>query len=301
MSASLPLVSILVPIYNHSDYILECLNSIANVEYDNIEVLLCDDGSTDHSYLIAQKWVQDHPEIQVLLFKQDNMGVCKTLNRLIKSANGYYVTLCASDDSLISDGITKRIEILESHSEFDAVVGDAHLIDQDSDLLNKSAMKSLYKADFKLLSEDIASELILKWSIVGPTLLIKKETYNNLGLYDEKLLVEDRDFYLRLLENDSLFFYPKPVACYRVHTGNASRGSIAARLNVIHQVAISNVKHYKNFTGINRLFLKSHFIDLLLLKCGGKKSSFFLLYIYRSARYTITTLIRKYKVIKGRI
>ncbi|MEO3678874.1 glycosyltransferase [Rheinheimera sp. FR7-31] len=261
-----PLVSILIPVYNHAQYIEECLNAIPGLSYPNIEVLICDDGSKDSSYIIAENWVKRNPQIRAKLFSQENQGVCKTLNRLISESSGQYITLCASDDVLAKDGIAQRVKLLEADSTKLACIGDATVINEHSVVTAQSAMKTLYSASYDLLQTDIVRELVLRWSVVGPTLLIRKSAYFNLGFYDSDLLVEDREFFLRLLSKESLLFYPCSVAAYRIHSNNASRKSYSSRLKILQQVAISNLKHYQSFNGFLRFFLMSHKVDMLFFR-----------------------------------
>ncbi|WP_413490530.1 glycosyltransferase [Shewanella baltica] len=281
----IPLVSILIPVFNHSDYIDECLDSILNLDYPNIELVLCDDGSKDDSYEKVKNWLHKNQSIRAKLFTQENQGVCKTLNRLIKESSGVYISICASDDFLIPKGIQQRVTALENNPTKLAVIGDAKLIDQDSNIIAASAMKYLYKADYHHLRNDLVSELVFQWSVVGPTLLIKRDAYNQVGLYDENLVVEDREFYLRLLKCDGLIFIPEIVSGYRIHTGNASRKSKSAKLVVLKEVATSNCKHFKYFHGFKRLFLASHKVDLFILKGNEKYFLYEILFIYRVIRF----------------
>jgi len=289
---SLPLVSILIPVYNHSKYVVECLNSIVQQDYSNIEILLLDDGSKDNSYEIVLLWIKSNPEIKVSITKQTNQGVCRTLNTLVNQAKGEFITLCASDDEITKAGISERVTALMAAPEKMAVIGDAILIDQDSNEVSVSSMKSLFKASNTKLRKNIVNELVFRWSVVGPTLLIRRAAYKSLGLYDEGLVVEDREFYLRLLAKDQLTFVPSPVACYRVHTDNASRKSIAAKLVVYEQVAVSNLKHASKFEGLKYLFLKSYLVDALILRQGKNIITYWVLFPYRALRYLLFVKLR---------
>lgn len=282
-----PLVSILIPVYNHEQYIAECLNALLVLNYSNIEVLICDDGSKDNSYQIIEQWFQKNSQLKAKLFRQKNQGICKTLNRLILESSGQYIALCASDDILDKDSLTKRVELLEADSTKLACIGDATVINEYSVVTAQSAMKTLYGASYDSLQKDIVRELVLRWSVVGPTLLIKRSAYDIVGLYDESLLVEDREFYLRLLSDNTLVFWPQTVAAYRIHQSNISRKSIKARLVVLEQVAISNFKHYHKFSGLNRLFLASHCIDLGILKLGKNSLCYYLLQPFRLLRKAV--------------
>ncbi|EOV0172569.1 glycosyltransferase family A protein [Vibrio vulnificus] len=285
-----PLVSIIVPMYNHCDYIEECLNSLLNLEYDNYEVIICDDGSKDNSYKVAATWLENNPKVQGKLYRQKNQGVCHTLNRLVKEAAGEYIAICASDDALTSNSLCQRVAYLENNESKAACIGDANLIDQSSNTLSESAMKYLYNSCYQNLSNNIVKELVLRWAVVGPTLLIRKSAYEQFGYYDESLKVEDRDYYLRLLANDALVFLPISVAKYRVHTGNSSRRDLSSKLMVLKDVAISNVKYSDKYKGVNRAFLKSHIIDLFIMNKLFSKNdtlSYIFLSLFRLFRRNI--------------
>ena len=287
------LVSILVPVYNHAHYIVECLDSIIFQTYNNIEIIICDDGSTDDSYKVVQNWV-NNKNIAVKIFSQENKGVCKTLNFLLSVAEGDYVAICASDDILTPESIEERVQFLNLSSSFEAVIGDAALIGTHSETIASSAMKSLYKADYSRLAGDICSELLFNWSVVGPTFLAKKELYEKVGKYDESLLVEDRDFYLRLLAGDSLGFIPVIVAKYRVHNDNASSRNIKSRMVVLKQVAISNINNAEKFTGSKRVFLLSHHVDLFFCNISSSKSIYSILFVFRGVRKVLSRMILKF-------
>ena len=284
------LVSIVVPVYNHERYIVECLDSIILQTYNNIEIIICDDGSTDDSYKVVQDWV-NNKNIAVKLFSQENKGVCKTLNFLLSVAEGDYIAICASDDTLTPKSIEDRVEFLNSSSEFEAVIGDAGLMGTHSETIASSAMKSLYKADYSGLSGDICSELLFNWSVVGPTFLARKELYDKVGKYDESLIVEDRDFYLRLLAGNYLGFIPVMVAKYRVHSDNASRRNIKSRMVVLKQVAISNINNAEKFTGSKRLFLLSHYVDLFFCNFSSSKFIYSILFVFRGVRKLLSRMI----------
>lgn len=287
-----PLVSILVPVFNHSEYIEECLDSILNLDYPNVELVLCDDGSKDDSYAKVKSWLARNQSVRAKLLTQKNQGVCKTLNRLIKESSGEYISICASDDLLTSNCFTERVKLLEQNSAKLACIGDATLINENSQKIAESAMKTLYGSDFKCLQLDIVTELVLRWSIVGPSLLINRQAYDKYGFYDESFLIEDREFYLRLLADNVLIFIPDVVSKYRIHESNISRKSISSRLVVLEQVALSNLKHSNSFSGFNKLFLLSHKVDLFLLNFTSFNFRYYVLQAFRTIRKSIVTVVR---------
>jgi glycosyltransferase involved in cell wall biosynthesis len=266
----LPLVSILVPCYNHEKYIKKSIASILNNSYGNIELLIIDDGSTDSSYEVANDTIySNNKPASYLIIKQENSGVVKTLNRLISMSHGKYIILLASDDILMDNSIIERVLFLEQNKNYDAIIGKSILIDQNDNIISHNANKYLYRADSTLLSSRyIVEELVLRWSITGPCLLVRKTLYDRIGLYNEKYKVEDRDFYLRLLSMGKLKYFDTVVAYYRVHENNISRNIVSSLSVKIECAKINSTygqkKIFKNI--ILQFFLNSYFIDKILLK-----------------------------------
>lgn len=289
------LVSVLIPLYNHEQYVNECLESIKNQTYNNLEIILINDGSNDNSEEVVHKWIANNPMIDITYILQENQGVTKTLNNMIGLAKGRYLTFCASDDMLQKKSIEERVEFLKTNLSFKACIGDACVIDTHSELINESAMKVLYRANYQRLQNNIVEELVLNWSFVGSTLLVQKDLFDFVGLFDEKLIIEDREFFLRLLSNNILGFLPSRVAYYRIHTSNISRKNRNAKWNIYNQIAISNLKHADIFKGINKIFLKSYIVDKYFTDLEYGFIKYYIFNIFRVVRrvffYKILTTI----------
>jgi glycosyltransferase involved in cell wall biosynthesis len=222
-----PLVSIIVPLYNHAHYIEVTLESFVNEGHPNLEVVIIDDGSKDDSFAVAQAWLECHPNVftNTSLERQENAGITKTLNRLLARANGEFITMVASDDLLLPGGIQARLVALERRPDWLAVFGDATVIDAEGRETASSALRKLNRANIKALVSDKfrTQELILRWSVPGPVLLARRQTYDpvhGLGGFNESRFLEDRFFYLQLLARKSLGFVENRVAAYRMHGQN---------------------------------------------------------------------------------
>ncbi|NTW72273.1 MAG: glycosyltransferase [Eubacteriaceae bacterium] len=285
------LVSVLIPCYNHEKYILNALESVMNNDYELKEIILIDDGSNDSSFEKAADFLAAH---QASLYgyqclKQENHGVTKTLNKMIGLAQGEYVTLLASDDNMTENSISSRVEYLKKNPHKKAVIGKAFIVDEENRITSANASKKLFRANTKLLLSDrISKELTLRWSVVGPTLLLKKEVYQEVGLYNEKLRVEDRDFYLRMLRKNLLGYVDVPVAYYRVHSGNTSRTkTMAQRADLLKEICGVNIQNSAfDFSWDEKLFLSSYRMDKALIN----RKAFRLLFAWKAARAVLIDL-----------
>jgi len=221
------LVSIIVPLYNHQNYVEKCLGSMAQEGHNNIEVIVLDDGSTDDSYHIVKKWRDNNSNIfkSFVLERQENIGFTKTLNRLLKMSHGDFIVLIASDDYLLPGGIEARLNALKAHPKWLAVFGDCRVVDEHENVLYESGIFDFYKKERTrreaLFNEKlIGAELALRWSVPGPVFMMKREAMDVVGYYNESYIVEDYDYYLRLLNRYALGYVDFKVACYRLHSNN---------------------------------------------------------------------------------
>ncbi|OPX84722.1 MAG: Chondroitin synthase [Pelotomaculum sp. PtaB.Bin104] len=292
-----PLVSVIIPLYNHERFIVRCLESIVEDSYPIKEIIVLDDGSTDASAEMVQKWYLNNSERFVSRFKfirRENRGLTKTLNELVSMAQGEYIVPVASDDYLLPGGIQARLEYLLDHPEKLAVFADCIVVDGNGGLLYNSGLTDLYQGRKKYLAHERlrAYELIFHWCIPGPVLMAKRDVYQVVGGYDESLFVEDWDFFLRLLSHNLLGFVDYPVAAYRLHGLNSvTNKSLASRSNDSKYKTIS--KNLDNFSGLKRAHIitkKISLIGAMNMVNGNFLKSFF----YRGLGFLlrrITTII----------
>lgn len=120
-----PLISIIIPVYNTDKYLERCLSSVTNQTYQNIEIIIVDDGSTDKSPTIIKKYVKKDPRVKVI--NQENSGQGSARNRGIDSANGEYIMFVDSDDYVCKNFCQAAYEsVWMNHTEiaiFDINVG----------------------------------------------------------------------------------------------------------------------------------------------------------------------------------
>jgi glycosyltransferase involved in cell wall biosynthesis len=193
-----PLVSIVALSYNHAPYITEALDSILTQTYKNIEIIVVDDASTDNSVEVISKFIEGSPSIQFIPLKE-NIGNCRAFNLGYTLAKGKYIVDFALDDVLLPTRIEKQVEIFESlPMDYGVVFSDVGFIDQKGKPLGAQ-----YKRDKggKLLdtvpSGDVYKDLLEKYFISPPSMISRREVFEQLGGYDETLAYEDFDFWVR--------------------------------------------------------------------------------------------------------
>lgn len=237
------LVSVIVPSYNHERYILETLNSIISQIYDNIELIVVDDGSTDHSWdkIISLKDKCEKRFKRVYFEKKSNEGTCKTLNRLISLAQGEYIYLIASDDLAKPQAISHLSLFLEKNPEYVLAVGDNELIDANSRLigwdldLNSVPLEfATYKTFGQMLQSSrknvpFDSDLFGSYSsfvegnYIPNGYLIRKSSIDQIGEFSKNAPLEDLYMHLQLSKIGKYKYFNDVLFSYRWHNNNTQK------------------------------------------------------------------------------
>lgn len=111
---SYPLVSVIIPVYNVENYLKECLDSVLNQTYKNIEVIVINDGSTDKSLHILEDYSSKFNNIKII--DQENSGQSVARNKGLENAKGKYIYFLDSDDYILPDTLKKLIKKLEMNN-----------------------------------------------------------------------------------------------------------------------------------------------------------------------------------------
>jgi glycosyltransferase involved in cell wall biosynthesis len=221
-----PLVSVLIPAFNHEGFIQRCLDSVLEDPYPAKEIVIIDDGSTDHTAERILQWVAAHGgEIPVEFVRRENRGIAATLNELAARSHGEFLRIGASDDYLLPGGLEAQVRYLVSHRNKGAVIGDSIVIDGDGNRLFDSGMCDLHGADKRLYdsSDGIRRAVIGHWAIGGPVTLLRKSVLETVARWTEGLRVDDWDMFLRLAARDAIGFIDVTVCAYRLHGANFSK------------------------------------------------------------------------------
>ena len=126
-----PKISVIMGIYNCEATLEEAMESLFAQTYQDFEIILCDDGSTDGTRKVAEKYVQQYPDRVRLLVNEHNLGLNKTLNKCLKAARGEYFARMDGDDISLPSRFEEQVEFLDNHPEF-AIVGTPMIFFDDS-------------------------------------------------------------------------------------------------------------------------------------------------------------------------
>lgn len=214
-----PLVSILIPLYNAEKYIAETIESCLNQTYENIEIIILDDGSTDNSFAVAKSYADKHDCIH--LYTHENSGAQVTRNKLFELSSGEYIQYLDADDLLHANKIKSQMDILINKP--DTSIALCRLCTFTRTVEHATCKElSVYK-DYK----DSLQFLIDMWSnleALNPIVwLIQRNLIENSGGWDTRLIKnQDGEFFARVVAlSKEIFFVNSTQAYYRLDSANS--------------------------------------------------------------------------------
>ncbi|OOF47360.1 glycosyltransferase family 2 protein, partial [Rodentibacter trehalosifermentans] len=163
-----PLISIIIPVYNSSNYLVQALNSCLNQSYSNIEIIVVDDGSTDNSVNIIKEMMSQDIRIK-LFFTPSNQGPAIARNIGLENSSGEYITSLDSDDFIESNKLEKQVTFMLENN-VSMTHGNYSFCDLDGN--NIKSIKTSEKINYNTLLKGNQFKIM--------TVLIKKETVSNL-------------------------------------------------------------------------------------------------------------------------
>lgn len=247
-------VSIVIPVYNHEKFVGDCIQSILNQTYKNIEVILCDDCSKDNSWEVIQKYkgaLSDHFNRIILLKNESNQGITKTLNKMLEYVEGDYIKIIASDDMLVSFCIEKMVNTVDK-TKLQILVSNGRSIDEEQHYPINDVKDKIYIEAPDFTKATMFERLYFTNFIFAPGAMVNREIYKKFGIYDETLFTEDWEFWLRISESgqvefkyvdDELVYYRKSRNSMTSMAANA--GFENRRIN-LHNTEMEILNRYKS-------------------------------------------------------
>ncbi|GAC1369926.1 MAG: glycosyltransferase [Hymenobacter sp.] len=193
-----PLVTIVALCHNHAPFVREALDSILAQTYPNLEVWFVDDASTDGSPALLRDYAARQPAWHLLLLP-GNLGNCRAFNQAFRHSRGEFVIDFATDDVLLPERVTQQVDAFHSGGpEVGVVYSNAELIDEAGQLLGLH-----HRPDGRgglrpqPASGWLFAEVLRRYVISTPTMMMRRACLQQLGGYDETLAYEDFDFWVR--------------------------------------------------------------------------------------------------------
>lgn len=230
------MISVIIPSYNHERYIKETIQSIIDQDYQNIELIVIDDGSKDATFskIKSMEGVCKHRFQRVIFRQQQNQGICITLNKLFSLAGGKFIYMIASDDVAKPNALSKLYSNIKNKNAILAV-GDNEIIDRNSQRIDWDDKRNpvqhgkgfstfwsyLLKKRPALKSSMFGSyESLLKGNYITNGILVQKSAVLKTGGYTDKAPLEDWYMNLQLSKIGHFSFMNEVLFSYRWHQDN---------------------------------------------------------------------------------
>lgn len=201
MSNKTPLVSVICSCYNHSNYVEKTLDSVINQSYNNIQLIIIDDFSTDNSVFIIENWIKKRKQ-GILIKNEKNLGLTTSFNQAFSIVKGKYFIDLAADDLLLEHCIETQVNTFENidNTNVGIVYGNATIYNENDTLGYNYYDQWPQKKITTTPKDGFIYKEILSHSntICSISALIKTAVFKNLGGYDSNLIYEDYDFWLRV-------------------------------------------------------------------------------------------------------
>jgi glycosyltransferase involved in cell wall biosynthesis len=218
----MPLVSVIMPSFNHSKYIEEAIGSVLNQSMDDLELIIIDDASHDNSRNIITRLSENDKRIKTK-FNQKNMGIASVLNQAISYSKGKYIAFIASDDLWTPSKLKRQLEVLNNNNDL-ILWCEGKIIDSGGEEQTKN-FTEYYEVPKK--SGSIFEELIKGNYIFGSSIVLKTENLRELMLDERLTYLNDHKLYLDLAYKYKYYFIPDPLAKYRIHGKNTTFKNIS--------------------------------------------------------------------------
>ncbi|MCX4026103.1 glycosyltransferase [Endozoicomonas sp. SM1973] len=292
MNNSYPLVSVIISCYNHEKYITDCILSVVKQTYNNIELIVIDDGSSDESPRILHELSQQYG----FYFKaRDNKGLSASLNEAISLSKGKYICPLGSDDIILLDKIEKQVKFLENRPDIAVCGGNIICIDDYNNVKEKQRLKPYREVGFKkMLTQP-------KEGPAAPTVMIRSSALKEVNGFNTDIKLEDLNLWLKLTHKGfKIAVLSDILAYYREHDNNTYKNHRMMTEEIIK--TYNNYRNEPEYPFVINQFLTSMFLKVskydpkyaiqILRKIDRKYYSFKL---FKGMTYLITSWIKSKK------
>lgn len=254
-----PTVSVVIPAYNHEDFIAAAMQSVADQTFDSIELVVVDDGSPDATLSVARKTASSLA-IPVTVLTKPNGGVSSTLNAGIAVARGEFIAVLASDDRFLPEKIERQIALIRESGAQCGMVHCGALDDTGSGSLTPAG--GYVPAEGECFRALVAREV----TAIASSVLFRRTAFDAAGGFDETLVGEDLDFYAAVAAKGYLFeFDPTPMLVKRVVPG-----SLGSRVDLLYMDPFITLrKHADRLTPVELGEIETNFYRGMGLAAAG--------------------------------
>lgn len=218
-SINQPLVSVCIAAYCHQNYISECLDSVLAQTYQNIEIIVVDDGSKDATAEIIFEYANRFPKKIRCILLPNNVGISMAMNNAIALAQGEFIAFLGSDDRMQTERIQQQVDYLLANPKCGAVFSKVKIINELGEVIETSSIADLFNTPV----EKYRNQLLTSNFLNGPSCTVRAACLADVGIYSPLLrYVQDYDLWIRIISWGEIAVLPQSLTEYRIHGKNLS-------------------------------------------------------------------------------
>ena len=217
------MLSVVIANFNNEKYVTECLDSVIEQTYKDLEIVICDDGSTDGSSKIINEYKKRYPKIVKTIFNSVNRGAARAIHKAVMRAEGEYITTLDSDDYYChGKKLEKEMKLIQEYKKKEEDIipfSDIIIVDKEGKEIGPQWPEE------KIWEGNLLEGIISRSCMIPRDFIVKRSVYFDVGGYDFHFpIYEDWDLKIRLAINNKFYYTGINGTAYRIHkTGLSSR------------------------------------------------------------------------------
>lgn len=233
------LVSVIIPVYNVEKYICECIESVINQTYKNLQIIIINDGSTDNSKNLCNKYA--NKDNRIIIVNKKNGGAASAKNIGIDIAEGDYIAFLDGDDYLNLDAIEYMVNLIENYNS------DIAHCDFYEVYKNKNREEDVIKAEVKVLeTEEMLRKLLTDWKTgLFTNKMFKKEVIKGIHFIEGRCIDDDFFTYKCIMKSKSIVVSNKITYNYRMRLSSVMQSSDYKKQILIDRINLQT-ERYEN-------------------------------------------------------
>lgn len=215
-----PRVSVRIPSYNHEKYVAECLQSVLDQTFQDFEIVVTDDGSTDRTVEVVRSFADPRIHLDVFL---ENEGCNVAIANCGRRARGEYVANLCSDDAWEPGKLARQVRYLDEHPHVDAVFTQVILVDETGEPFQDHAhpYDSIFEYENHSREQWLRRFFLMGNCLCIPSVMIRRSVYADLNFQDLRLAsLGDFDLWVRFVLEHDLYILPERLTRFRVRANN---------------------------------------------------------------------------------
>lgn len=223
----MPKVSVIIPIYNHGKFIADAVNSVLQQTFQDFEIVITNDGSTDDT----AEQIAKLKDRRIKIFTHPrNRGIGTAMNTCIANSSGDYISHLNADDVYHPEKLEKQVVYLDSHSEIGAVFSDAEIINDDGKIFEDEPCfpRNIFQQKNRSRFEWLRYFFYSGNCLCHPSAMLRKECFTEIGSYDGRFhQLNDIELWTRLCKKFEIYVFPEKLVSFRLLSGEGNITGVA--------------------------------------------------------------------------